>query len=164
MGLRGHRHPVGKSDEWLTPPYILEALGKFDLDPCTSHPRPWDTARVHYTEKDDGLTQDWFGRVWVNPPYGPPKEIRPWIARLAEHGRGTALIFARTETRMFQDLVFARAAGVLFLRGRLRFYRKTGLIGEGRNAGAPSALVAYGDRDALRLERSGLPGRYIDLN
>lgn len=30
---------VNYSDEWYTPPEIIEALGEFDLDPCAAPPR-----------------------------------------------------------------------------------------------------------------------------
>ena len=57
-------------DEWLTPPEIVKSLGEFDLDPCSPIERPWDTAKNHFTINDNGLIQNWFGRVWCNPPYG----------------------------------------------------------------------------------------------
>jgi hypothetical protein len=44
MSLSGHQSAKMKSDEWLTPPGILKALGQFDLDPCAPVNRPWDTA------------------------------------------------------------------------------------------------------------------------
>ena len=56
------------SDEWLTPPDIIRALGPFDLDPCSPGVRPWDMATKHYTVADDGLYRPWVGRVWLNPP------------------------------------------------------------------------------------------------
>ncbi len=45
-GMGSHQSPRMKTDEWLTPPCILEALGPFDLDPCAvAGPfRPWPTA------------------------------------------------------------------------------------------------------------------------
>ncbi len=58
------------NDEWLTPPGLIKALGTFDLGPCSPRIRPWDTAIKHLTKKDDGLTHEWAGRVWLNPPYG----------------------------------------------------------------------------------------------
>ncbi|WP_223160903.1 phage N-6-adenine-methyltransferase [Salinicola aestuarinus] len=88
-----------QKDEWLTPPSILEALGSFDLDPCSPVERPWDTASEHLTLHDDGLSAAWRGRVWLNPPYG--RETGLWLEKLAEHGDGIALVFARTETEMF---------------------------------------------------------------
>lgn len=56
--------------EYLTPKYILDAIGPFDLDPCASIVRPWPTATKHYTRFDDGLMQPWDGLVWLNPPFG----------------------------------------------------------------------------------------------
>lgn len=100
------------SDIWLTPPSILEALGDFDLDPCAAIHRPWDTARHHYTAEDDGLSRPWFGRIWLNPPYG--KELPVWLKRLAQHGDGISLVAARTETRWFHDLIWEAADGILF--------------------------------------------------
>lgn len=35
------------SDEWYTPKEVLEALGKFDLDPCAPVSPLWPTATVH---------------------------------------------------------------------------------------------------------------------
>lgn len=92
-----------KSAEWLTPPEILAALGTFDLDPCAPIVRPWDTAGQHYTIEDNGLAQAWEGRVWLNPPFGA--QASKWLARLAAHGNGIALIPARTETVMFYESV-----------------------------------------------------------
>lgn len=133
-------HDIGK-EEWLTPPDLVQLLGPFDLDPCAPVRRPWDTAAEHYTVLDDGLLQPWHGRVWLNPPYGA--ETGKWLAKLARHGNGVALIFARTETAMFHEHVWPRASALLFLRGRLSFFNVDGTPGKG-SAGAPSVLVAYG--------------------
>ena len=152
-------HRMG-TDVWLTPPHILDALGPFDLDPCSSLDRPWDTARQHYTVEDDDLAQDWAGRVWCNPPYG--LQAWTWLERLADHGQCTALIFARTETAGFFRTVWRRASALLFLEGRLHFHHPDGTRAPA-NAGAPSVLVAYGDYDAHRLAACGLPGAYVDL-
>ena len=155
-GIGGHQSAHMKSDTWLTPPHIIAALGPFDLDPCAApEPRPWPTATTHYVKADDGLSKPWFGRVWVNPPYG--RETAKWMARLAEHGRGTALIFARTETSLFFNHVWSSASALLFLEGRLHFHRADGTRAAA-NGGAPSVLIAYGDEDADRLASSGLPG------
>lgn len=157
-GIGGHQSTVMASDTWLTPPNILEALGPFDLDPCAAPvPRPWPTATQHFVREDDGLTRPWpiDSRVWLNPPYS--RETSKWLARLADHGRGTALIFARTETSMFVEHVWKRASALLFLEGRLHFFHPDGTRAKG-NSGAPSVLVAYGDYDAERLASSGLPG------
>lgn len=147
-------------DEWLTPPWIIEACGEFDLDPCSPIDRPWPTARKHFTVEDNGLLMPWEGRVWCNPPYG--KETGTWLDKCALHGNAIALIFARTETRMFFDYVWNKATAVLFFKGRLKFYHVTGE--EGGTAGAPSVLVAYGKENAIALERSGIDGKFIQLS
>lgn len=54
------------TDVWLSPPWLIKALGDFDLDPSAPKCRPWDMAKNHYTVEDDGLAQEWRGRVWLN--------------------------------------------------------------------------------------------------
>ena len=107
MSLSGHQSARMQNDEWLTPPEIVRACGQFDLDPCAPIVRPWDTASRHFTVEDDGLAQSWDGRVWCNPPFG--REAAAWLARMAEHGNGVALIPARTETAMFYASVWGAA-------------------------------------------------------
>lgn len=151
----------GAADEWLTPPEILSSLGDFDLDPCSPVSRPWDTAKQHYTVNDDGLILPWHGRVWCNPPYGP--ETIKWMHKLATHGNGIALIFARTETKMFFETVWKRATAVLFIEGRLTFHKIDGSKGHA-NSGGPSVLVAYGNRNAEALSNSDIQGHLVLLN
>lgn len=160
-GIGSHTQPIrGITDSWITPLYLIHELGPFDLDPCQCTSQPWPCANYHFTIDDDGLRQQWFGRVWLNPPYG--RETGKWLAKLADHGRGTALIFARTETSMFFQYVWERASGLFFLKGRLRFYKPNGTIGSS-NSGGPSVLVAYGDSDAEILRNCRLPGRFVSL-
>ena len=149
----------GGKDEWLTPPYIIEALGSFDLDPCSPIKRPFETAKNYYTELDNGLMQNWVGRVWCNPPYG--NEIHYWLEKCVMHGNAIVLIFSRTDTNTFHRCVFNTASAVLFLKGRLSFYHASGL--KGGTAGAASVLVAYGKENTEILKNSGLKGKYIEL-
>lgn len=160
-GIGGHTRPVqGATDIWLTPPGIVRALGDFDLDPCAAPPpRPWDTAKDHIALPGNGLVAPWRGRVWLNAPYS---EIERWLERLADHGRGTTIMFARTDTRWWHRLVFGRASAVRFLAGRPTFCRPDGTPGKG-NSGGPIALAAYGDRDAEFLLACALGGRCFDL-
>ena len=159
----GHESPhQGNTNVWLTPPHIIKALGPFDLDPCAppDGERPWDTATHHYSERQDGLIQPWFGRVWLNPPYGP--NTGRWLARGAQHGNTIALVFARTETAAFFAEVWPKADGMLFIKGRVKFYDSTGMVGG--TAGSPSCLIGYGAEAAKRIEKSGIEGKYIVLS
>lgn len=157
-GIGSHQSARMKNDEWLTPPHIIKALGHFDLDPCAPAIRPWEIADQHYTAHDNGLQKSWSGRVWLNPPYG--LEAAKWLERLSDHGEGTALIFARTETEMFFEHVWGKATALLFLKGRLHFHYVDGTCAAA-NGGAPSVLIAYGERDAEILKNCGLPGAYV---
>lgn len=159
-GIGSHQSARMKNDEWLTPPHVLQALGQFDLDPCAPIARPWEMAGQHYTVLDNGLKKPWHGRVWLNPPYG--LEAAQWLARLAAHGAGTALIFARTETEMFFENVWSKASALLFLKGRLHFHYVDGRRAAA-NGGAPSVLIAYGEQDADILKTCGLPGAFVPL-
>jgi len=159
-GMSRHTSPKMNKDEWLTPPFILEALGEFDLDPCSSINRPWDTAKNHFTINDNGLLRDWNGRVWLNPPYG--KHTNIWMDKLVLHGNGIALIFARTETAVWFSSIWPLADAVFFFKGRLHFHHIDGSRSP-FNAGAPSALIAYGKQNVRTLEDIEIPGKFIRL-
>lgn len=109
------------TDEWYTPKEIIDALGKFDLDPCAPVNPLWKTATQMYNKNDYGLSQEWKGRVWLNPPYSRPL-IERFVNRLAEHGNGIALLFNRCDSNMFQDVIFEKAIAMKFLRNRIRFF------------------------------------------
>ena len=159
-GIGSHQSARSLKTEWLTPPDIIDALGSFDLDPCAPVVRPWPTAKHHYTIVDDGLHKEWKGRVWCNPPYD---EAAKWLARMAQHGNGIALIFARTETKTFFSQVWNKADAVLFIEGRLYFYHVTGERAA-HNSGAPSVLVAYGRENIRLLRESKIKGKFVKLS
>lgn len=152
------------NDEWLTPRYITDALGPFDVDPCSPIVRPWDTARTHLNVNDDGLTHPWSGFVWANPPYG--KFTFNFLRRLASHpDGGIGLIFARTETKGFHSEVWDKADAVFFFASRLKFCYVDGT--DGNTANAPSVLVAYGqlaiDRILAAQANGSIKGKFIRL-
>ena len=146
-------------DEWLTPPPIINALGNFDLDPCSPVIRPWNTAKNHFTINDNGLLQTWVGRVWCNPPYD---DLENWLRKCANYKNCIALTFARTDTKVFHKYVFPHAHALFFLQGRLSFYHVNGE--KGGTAGAPSVLIAYDKQNANILKNCFLQGKYVELN
>ena len=162
------KHATGKdfnsntedNEIWLSPRFIAKALGHFDLDPCACDaPRPWPTADHHFTKAEcDGLAQKWFGRVWMNPPYGD--ETFKWMSKLADHGSGVALIFSRTETKGFHRQIWERAHSIFFFEGRLTFYTDEGIPAEA-GANAPSCLVSYSEYDTQSIKTSGLNGKLV---
>jgi hypothetical protein len=158
-GGMGSLHSNGADrNAWLTPRYLLIELGAFDLDPCSPIHRPWPTAANHYTIEDNGLSREWTGRVFLNPPYG--NETGHWVRRLAEHGNGIALIFARTETSTFFPWVWDYCDAVFFLKGRVKFCFVNGMQSP-TDANAPSMLIAYGKFNADMLKGCLLDGHFM---
>ena len=62
---------INLKDECYTPQWVFDALQiDFDLDVASSvHPNIVVPARNKFTKDDDALSQDWYGRVWMNPPF-----------------------------------------------------------------------------------------------
>jgi len=162
IGTEVKRSPV-KSVEWYTPAWIFEALAiDFDLDP--SSPHDWETvvpAKEKYTIYDDGLLKPWFGRVWLNPPYG--KSTPKWIRRMVKHGNGIALLFSRTDARWCQEAMRA-ATGILFLSGRVDFIPGNENRHKKSRCGAGTVLFAFGDECAIALSRMKNYGFFISFN
>jgi len=142
-----------KSKEWATPQHFFDRLndmfGPFTLDPCANASN-YKVAK-HFTDKDDGLEQDWGGEVvFMNPPYG--RGIKDWIEKAYEESRKkntmvVALIPSRTDTKYWHDYVL-KAHELYFVKGRLKF-------GNGENSAPfPSAVVVF---------RDGLRNAYIDF-
>ena len=133
-------------DNWATPQEVLDRLypifgGIFDLDPCAPRSgRPRVRAHQQFTADDDGLTHEWHGTVYMNPPYG--RDIPRWTAKAkAETVLGRAspvvgLVPARTDTRWWHGDI-AGVADAWLIRGRLSF-------GDGlQPAPFPSALTLW---------------------
>jgi hypothetical protein len=149
----------GKSDEWLTPPDIVEALGTFDLDPCAHPDQFYRTAKRMIAPPQNGLAEKWKGRVWLNPPFS---QNQAWMARMVEHGNGILLAASRTEVeRWFWKFIWLEAHAILFIRGRLYFRLPDGSkLG---NAGHGTVLCAYGAANVRRLKNCKIPGKFFDL-
>lgn len=78
-------------DDYYTPPLVFAALAlEFDIDVCAPPGGvPWIPAKRFFTVEDDGLSQEWEGRVWMNPPYS---QATRWVDRFIEHRHGIALV------------------------------------------------------------------------
>lgn len=146
----------------ITPKWIIQALGPFNLDPCAHHLQPWPCARDEIRPPDNGLSYDWYGNVWLNPPYDG-REIL-FLKKLAAHGKGIALLAAKTDTKVFFDYVWPRANGIYFFEGRIKFYNPDGSRRK-NNFRLPSVLVAYnsGNADRLRKFSTTHGGRFLEI-
>ncbi len=151
-----------ENDEWYTPKEIIHSLGEFDLDPATSMEAYSlnKSAKKIYTAKENGLKQEWKGRVWLNPPYSNPL-IQQFLIKMAEHNNGIALVFAKIEAKWFHDIVLQYATAIKFLYNRIRFYKPDGTQGmQPRNG---SMLIAYGRDNAEILMNNNLKGKFLFL-
>lgn len=149
-------------DDWQTPQRFFSALGPFDLDPCANNDNPTRCAAKGFTIEQDGLSRQWKGRVWLNPPYGGKAPAKTWLVKLAQHGNGVALVPPRVGARWFHEIVLSSADAILFLKGRVAFIDPAAQKSANGN-NADSILIAYGSKNVAALERCGLVGRLWKL-
>lgn len=132
--VRPHVAHNSGDQEWYTPADIIERarrlMGGIDLDPASSAVAN-DTvkAEMYFTAADDGLTQDWHGRVWLNPPYDKPL-VAKFVERFLDGGfdAGVILVNNSTDSQWGASLL-ARCSCVCFPTGRVRFRRPGGVVG-----------------------------------
>lgn len=141
----------GKSNTWLTPLEIVKDLGEFDLDPCgfLGH----ITAKKIIALPEDGLSSEWTGRVWLNPPYGKYQQV--WLDKMKDHGNGIALIFARLETNWIQKYL---NGGFFQIQGRIKFLNDRKEVQT--TAGVGSILIPFGRKNIGSILQSDIKGRW----
>ena len=131
-------HFSSKTDLLYTPQDFFKKYDdvyKFETDVCATD----DNAKCakYYTEEMDGLSQQWRGVCWMNPPYG--RTIGKWMKKAYESSlSGTTvvcLVPARTDTNWWHD--YAMKGDIEFIRGRLKFG------GSKNSAPFPSAVVVF---------------------
>lgn len=132
-------HFSSASDNWATPQDFFDKMnsrfGPFELDVCASK----ENAKCprYFTSDDNGLSRQWDGRCWMNPPYG--RAIGLWMRKAYESSLSGAtvvcLVPARTDTAWWHN--YAALGKVEFIRGRLKFG------GQKNSAPFPSAIVVF---------------------
>ena len=140
--------PKGTSDEHYTPKSLFELLNvHFDLDVASPHERPNSNSDMWLCQCcRDGLTHEWYGNVWMNPPYSGPT---PWVQRFVEHGQGIALL---PVTRgKWWDLIWDAADAIVPLPYNYKFERPDGL--PSKPIVFRTALYAIGQNNAEALKK-----------
>jgi phage N-6-adenine-methyltransferase len=132
--------PGGKNRTHVceTPQWFFDELNRefaFNLDVCAL-PENAKCPR-YFTPEVDGLSREWTGTCWCNPPYG--REICRWMQKAYEASQAGAtvvcLLPARTDTAWFHE--YAMKGEMRFVRGRLKF-------GDARQfAPFPSVVVIF---------------------
>ncbi len=134
--------------DWGTPDGFLDFLNdelclRFDLDAAASDDN--HKAPSYFTIEDDGLNCEWWGRVWLNPPFG--RELPLWLEKCVQEIRREevesihVLIPARTDTKWFHEIVVPNAYAIYLIKGRFNFRFDRAI--EGANAPFPSMLVHF---------------------
>lgn len=127
------------TDKWSTPQDFYDKLNaefNFTCDVCAT---PDNAKHINYfTPELDGLSQDWSGICFMNPPYG--RNIKDWVKKAYESALAGAtvvcLLPARTDTSWWHDYCM-KAEERRFIRGRLKF-------GDSKNSAPfPSAVVIF---------------------
>lgn len=131
-----NHHVSDDTYDWFTPKEYIEAarrvMGSIDLDPatCTEANQVVRATKI-YTPETDGLSHDWTGNVWLNPPYSTP-HISLFLTKLLEAfdaGRvkqAVALTNNSTDTNWFH--ILAERFPFCLTRGRISFWGHGGEI------------------------------------
>ena len=140
---------MSECQSWGTPPafvkYVETTFGiNFTLDAAADEHN--SKAPVWIDEDADSLKQKWRGVVWVNPPFGHGgKNVKLFVQRAIDMKYNCNAIFmlipARTDTRMFHELVIPNASAVYFIKGRLNHVHPSKV--KGANATFPSMLIEF---------------------
>jgi ParB family chromosome partitioning protein len=123
-------------NEWYTPECYIESarlvMGVIHLDPASSEiANKTVNSNLFYTQEDDGLSKEWFGNIWMNPPYSHPL-IFQFISKLVQSkGVNQAIVLVNngTETQWGQ-LLLSNSSAVCFHQSRIRFIDKYGNLGQ----------------------------------
>lgn len=127
-----HRpHVINNSgnNEWYTPSFIIEAARKsmngIDLDPASCEmANATVKAEKYYTVEENGLEQNWFGNVWLNPPYSSEligKFVDKTVSERHNYSQAIVLVNNSTETGWFIKLV-SIASAICFPQRRVKYY------------------------------------------
>jgi phage N-6-adenine-methyltransferase len=127
---KSHRTLGTGNYEWYTPGKYIEmarrVLGDIDLDPASCEVAQRTVkARKFYTKQDDGLSKQWHGRVWLNPPYANPL-MTQFVDKLLDERNAKRVKSAILLSHNFTDTGWFQKAAMLcqaicFTRGRIYF-------------------------------------------
>ena len=126
-----------ENEVWETPQDLFNRLNDefhFDIDVCAT-PENAKCSKF-FSPLNDGLSQDWQGVCWMNPPYG--KKIGVWMKKDMEAKTTVVcLVPSRTDTKWWHDFAM-KANEIRFIKGRLKF-------GNSKNSAPfPSAIIVFG--------------------
>lgn len=143
---------TSKDEAWRTPPYVFDFFNKiykFTFDVAAS---PYNAlCKRFFTKHENALEKSWCTRskkkdiIWLNPPYS--RNMYPWIEKAYQESKKGCtvgvLVFARTDTKWWHEIVLKHAYKIHFIKGRIRFHEsKTGKPAKNLSP-APSCLIIF---------------------
>jgi hypothetical protein len=137
------------SDDYYTPKWIFDKLAiTFDLDVASpTGGCHWIPATNYYDQITNGLTSDWHGNVFMNPPFSKPID---WVRKFINHANGIALL-PMAKSAWF-DLIWNDAQAITTLPSNLKFVDPKG--GNGSIL-MGAMLFAYGQHNVNALHNIG---------
>lgn len=154
------------TNEWYTPPWIVdlarETLGGIDLDPASNDvAQKWIGAGHYYTQEMDGYRREWFGRVWLNPPFD---DTLRWVRRLTaayeDRSVSAAILLVNSAPGYAWWERLWRERPVCMLRERVHFVRPDGSTNGPAKKGQ---TVAYFGHEPSRFAELWRPyGRILE--
>lgn len=163
---------MSSNNEWYTPHKYIEAarqvMGHIDLDPASCEEANKVVKADHiYTAETNGLAHDWYGRVWLNPPYSDPAgnpgrtgslkgSVKPFVMKLIHEyelchiTEAILLVTSDTDAKWFVPLW---QFPICFADHKVMFHRP-GLSNEGQFFG--TSFVYLGPNSS-RFEEFFLP-------
>lgn len=150
MTNTNHSLGKGQSDEHYTPAQLFDALRlEFDLDVASPKNGSHVPAKKLFHKEMDGLKQDWWGNVWMNPPYSNPT---PWVDKFLDHHFGIALL---PITRgKWWDRLWSSDCAILPLIYNFKFERPDDL--SAKPIVFRTALYGFGNINVEAMRMSGL--------
>jgi phage N-6-adenine-methyltransferase len=138
MAVQGSKEVFTGENEWYTPDIYLDAVrelfgGEIELDAASSDAaQKIVRAKHHFTKVDDAMSKEWWGKVWLNPPYSQP-DIAHFVSKLVGEvfngnvKEAVLLTHNYTDTAWFHEAASA-ASAICFTRGRVKFYNAAGEV------------------------------------
>ena len=152
MGQRLNQyHDLPQPNEHYTPKWVFDALGlTFDLDVAAPYKNKGShvPALSYLTKEDDGLSKDWYGRVWCNPPFA---KATLWANKFLDHGWGVG-IFPNSNA-YWVDRLWDSDAAIIKLPYKTFYERPDGTS---KRIMYTTYLVAVGLENVEALHQSGI--------
>ena len=139
------------TNDYYTPKWLFDAMAlEFDLDVCApAGGVPWIPAKRWFSELDDGLAQNWGGKlVWMNPPFSGP---RPWVDKFIANNNGIALLVV-SRSKWFAK-IWAAADAVVPLPFAFKFHRPNA---NATHISFQCFLFALGDPASAGLQKANI--------